>query len=477
MDVYILGLVVYLLVLLFFGLKGLKHTNTMDDYAVMGRNAKPWLMTATISTSWWGAGTISGLPAGVFSGGIATAMGWLIGTTLGFMVLIKIAPMINRTKMTTISDILEARYGVSARILGAIGVLGTWATYIGFQIIAIGWVLDVGLGIPPAPWGFTLGFGIVLLYTVLGGLYAVVWTDFIQAIFIVIGLLVAVPIAISNIGGFGVATNEILTISSDHLQPFGGGFFTFLGWALSLGAIAIVDPMTAQRLFALKSPKASRQVAYSAIFSPMFFYSTIPLLALFAFLIFPDIPNAEYSLLWIAKYLLPAIIGVPLLIAVIAVVMSTADAALNLCSVIIVNDFYKRFINPQASEKKLVLMLRTFVVLWAIFGLVMAFVLPSVLAGLTIAYTIIGGVVMPSYLAAFIWKRATSQGATVSMTLGIIMVIYWGIWPPIDIASIIPTMLVSAVSLIVVSLLTEPPSETKLKLFHGDTKKNKEVAL
>ncbi|MEW6106566.1 MAG: sodium:solute symporter family protein [Bacillota bacterium] len=466
MNVYIGTLFLYFAVMLLIGYLATKRIKTFDDFALMGRRAAPWLVVATISASWYGAGTVTGLPSTVFKSGFTPAFGWMLGASLGFILVIKLAPRVARTRLRTIPDILEARYGLAARYLGMIGLLGTWSTYIGYQIIAVGWVLDVGAGIPPRPWGFLLGFGIVFLYTIAGGLYSVVWTDFIQSLIMFVGLTLAIPFGLKALGGVVPAVEAISQAGGPAmLTPFGAGFLVFLGWALQLGGLAIVDPTTAQRLLAVGSPRKAQQAAYGAVFMPFFFYSAVPLLAMFTRVLYPEIPNAEYSLLYLAKYMLPVVVGAPLLAAVVATIMSTADSALNICSTLIVNDVYKRLINPNASERQLVFWGRVFVAVWAVYGLVLAFALPGVLAGLKIAYTIMAGVVMPSWVAAFLWRRATGAGAVAAMALSLVTVIWWNFWPPYPISAVIPTMAMSVLALVAVSLLTKPPAPEQLELF------------
>ncbi|MEW6082832.1 MAG: sodium:solute symporter family protein [Bacillota bacterium] len=465
MDAYSIGIGVYLVALLVIGFICTKFVKTFEDFALMGRRVKPWLIVATISASWYGAGTVSGLPSLAFRSGMTTPFMWLMGASLGYFIVITLAPRVNRTKLITVPDILEARYGPAARYLGLVGVLGTWSTYIGYQIIAIGWILDVALGIPPVPWGFILGFGIVLIYTVAGGLYAVVWTDFIQAMVMIVGITLMVPVALSKIGGVAAATAAITAVDSNLFNPFGVGFLTAIGFFLMLFGLAVCDPTTHQRLLACESDRSARKAAYAALFMPIFFYTLIPIAALMARVLFPDIPNPEYTLLWLARYLLPAIVGVPLMVAVVATVMSTADSALNICSTLIINDIYKRLINPKASEQRLVFLSRVFVVVWAIYGLVLAFALPGVLAGLRIAYSIMAGVVSPAFLAAFLWRRATPAGGVASLAVGLVTLIYSYYNEPFGLSPVIPTMLLGWIALIVVSLATAPPEDEQVRLF------------
>ncbi|MEW6242785.1 MAG: sodium:solute symporter family protein [Bacillota bacterium] len=465
MDVYSIGIAIYLLVLLAIGFVCTRYIKTFEDFALMGRSVKPWLIVATISASWYGAGTVSGLPSLAFRTGLTTPFMWLMGASLGYFIVITLAPRVNRTRLTTVPDILGARYGPAARYLGLVGVLGTWSTYIGYQIIAIGWILDVALGIPPVPWGFVLGFGIVLIYTVAGGLYAVVWTDFIQAMVMIVGITLMVPVALAKIGGVTAATSAITAIEPNLFNPFGVGLLTAIGYFLMLFGLAVCDPTTHQRFLACESQRSARKAAYAALFMPIFFYTLIPIAALFARVVFPDIPNPEYTLLWLARYLLPAIVGVPLMAAVVATVMSTADSALNICATLIVHDVYKRLINPQASERTLVLLSRVFVVFWAVYGLVLAFALPGVLAGLRIAYSIMAGVVSPAFLAAFLWRKATPAGGVASLAVGLVTLIYCRSQQPFGLDPVIPTMLLGWITLIVVSLFTTPATDEQLKLF------------
>jgi len=467
-DPYIITLVLYLLAMLGIGWFFRGKIRSLDDFALMGRSAPAWLIAASISATWYGAGTVAGLPGGVYNSGIGQGFGMMAGAAFGYILMLKLAPKIARTKMVTIPDILEARYGLAARYLGMIGLLGTWAAYIGHNIVAIGWILDVGLGIPPKPWGILIGFGVVWLYTMLGGLYSVVWTDFAQALIIFFGVLTAIPVCFTAVGGAKAAADAVASLAPNQsfLNPLGSGAMAVVGWMLSLGGLAAVDPTSAQRLLAAKSPREAHKAAYAAVFMPFFFQLGIASLAVLGRILHPNLPNSEYILLYIAKYSLPWIIGAPLLAALVATVMSTADSALNICSVLVVNDIYKRLINPNVSEKKLVSLSRIMTTVWALFGLGLAFLLPGVLASMKVAYTIMAGVVCPCWLATFWWKRANKTGAVLGMALSLITVVWWSFWPPIpSIPAIIPTMGISILGLVVGTYLGEPPKPKDLELF------------
>jgi Na+/proline symporter len=172
-----------------------------------------------------------------------------------------------------------------------------------------------------------------------------------------------------------------------------------------------------------------------------------------------------------ARHGLPSLLGAVLMGAVFAKVVSTANNYLFSPSTNLVNDIYARFINRQASDRGILIVSRVIVVLLGIFALLQAARFESILEAALYAYTIYSAAITPVVMAAFFWKRATAQGAVVSILLGTILTIFWKIqqlalakhqptllpqqWLQHD--AIYPALIISVVSLVAISLFTPAP--------------------
>jgi len=186
-----------------------------------------------------------------------------------------------------------------------------------------------------------------------------------------------------------------------------------------------------------------------------------------------------------ARGMVPAAVGMLLLAAACAVVISTGMNYLLSPSTNVMRDVYQRFIKPDATERSMVTLQKITVVVLGVAAFLLATQLKSVLEMSYFAYTVYGVGITPALLAALAWKRATKAGGLASIILGSASCIVLGIivprvWPhvmvpagdpngdPWGIPLIYPALLISLGCLVIVSLLTKPPSEETLaKMFPG----------
>jgi SSS family solute:Na+ symporter/sodium/proline symporter len=153
-------------------------------------------------------------------------------------------------------------------------------------------------------------------------------------------------------------------------------------------------------------------------------------------------------------------------------VLSTANNFLFSPASNLIHDVYHRFVNPQASERQLLLWSRGIVIVLGGVALALAVFTESVLRMMLYAYTVYGAGVTPVVLAAFFWKRANRQGALASIVSGTAVSIGWNLVAGMESTSafiaftqevdaVIPALLLSTLLLVVVSLATAPPPEEK----------------
>jgi Na+/proline symporter len=165
-------------------------------------------------------------------------------------------------------------------------------------------------------------------------------------------------------------------------------------------------------------------------------------------------------------YGVPTIIGCFFLAAAVAIIVSTADSFLLVPSTNIMRDVYQRFINPEVSQKRIVLYSRIVVIVLGIVAYLQIQFFKTVLEMALYAYTIYGVGITPATVAAFLWKRANAVGGVSSIAAGMVITIVWEVLgKPWGIPTVYPALLFSLSFLIMGSLLTAPPLEEKLKPF------------
>jgi SSS family solute:Na+ symporter/sodium/proline symporter len=178
---------------------------------------------------------------------------------------------------------------------------------------------------------------------------------------------------------------------------------------------------------------------------------------------------------YVALHGLPAWLGALLMGAVFAKIMSTANNFLFSPATNLVNDMFSRYIAPQASNKRVLLVSRLMVVLLGLWGLYQAMHTGSVLKQALYAYTIYSAALTPVILAAFYSRRANAAGAVTAIGLGTFVTVVWDTGfvhnhLPAVVAerdAIFPALLAAVLGLVVVSLLTRPPSAEQVALFHA----------
>jgi len=258
-DVQFLIFVGYFLLIFGIGWLSLRWTKSEEDYWIAGSKLGWGIGGATMAATHTSAGTFIGTI------GVIYAVGWSFGWVLitiplayWFMVAV-LAPRFTAVKELTLPAFLERRYqSKTARGVGGVIILIATVVYIQAQILAGGLVANVVFGISPLT-GMVIFTLILLLYTLVGGMLAVVYTDFLQMLIMIVGTLVSVPLALTHFDGMAALMKKVELIKP--LTFDWSGFPTVLliglGLAFFLGSVA--TPEKVVRLYAMKDMKTIRR--------------------------------------------------------------------------------------------------------------------------------------------------------------------------------------------------------------------------
>jgi SSS family solute:Na+ symporter len=292
---------------------------------------------------------------------------------------------------------------------------------------------------------------------------SVAYTDVVNGVVLLLGLVIAFPFLLKLAGGWGTMT---ATLSPDRFQVLGTmTIWEALGYSLPTMLLLLGESNMYQRFFSAKDEKAARVSVVGWISGTIFVETLIVVLAIIGSSIFLDI-NPETVILHSVRHGLSPVIGCVLLAAIVAVIVSTADSFLLVPSTNIMRDIYQRFINPNVSQRKMVLYSRIVVILLGIVAFVQVRFFTTVLAMALYAYTMYGVGITPATLAAFFWKRATPTGGVCSIASGMATTIIWELLKkPFDVPTVYPALILSVSSLIIISLLTAKPKEEKVRPF------------
>jgi Na+/proline symporter len=237
-----------------------------------------------------------------------------------------LAPRFTRVRELTLPAFIESRYySRRVRALAAVIILIATVVYIQAQIVAGGLIANIVFGIPTSHGmiGFT---AILLIYTVIGGMVAVVYTDFFQLGVMVLGVVFALPLAIHQVGGVSdlflyVQAVNPLTFTWKGLPP--ALLFT-MGLAFMLGSVATPEKLV--RLYAMKDMRTIRRGILFTIIVVTCVNLMVFMLSLGAVVLFPALPTGDLAMPMIARTVLPAFLGAIMLAAITAAMMSTVDS-------------------------------------------------------------------------------------------------------------------------------------------------------
>ena len=202
MSTYLYIILAYLLILTAFNFYRTRRIKTQDDFMVAGRSLKTSVMVFTLICTWIGSGTfIAGAEFAVQAGFSAI---WLAaGAWVGIIFIYFLAAKIRTFGQYTIGDILEERYGPAARIFGAIAIIISFTAIVSYQFVAGGFILNVATdGAIPESMGIIIAALFVILFTTLGGMMAIAYTDLPNGIIIVLACILSVPFVYLAAGGF-----------------------------------------------------------------------------------------------------------------------------------------------------------------------------------------------------------------------------------------------------------------------------------
>jgi len=460
--IYFWTIIIYLIILVGVGAWRSNQVRTQDDFMVAGRRLSATVLVGTLLATWIGSGSIIGGAGLAYNKGFS-ALWFDAGVWIAIIILYFIAGRVRAFGQYTMPDILESRYNKYARVLGAVVTVIAYTAIVSYQFKAGGMVLNLITGVS-LDTGIIITAVFVVGYTVTAGLISVAYTDVVNGVVMIVGLFVSLPFLIKTGGGWSAIAARL---PDSHFQPLGNmTLMEAIGYSLPTMLLLLGESGMYQRFFSARSEKAARRSVVGWIIGTIIIETLIVVLAVIGSGIFADI-DGEMVILHTVKDGLPVAVGCLCLAAIVAVIVSTADSFLLVPTTNIVHDIYQRFINPEASQKKIILYSRIAVVLLGIFAFAQVRFFSRVLEMALYAYTMYGVGITPAVLAAFLWKRANAYGGVSSIAGGMTMTLIWEIGGhPFDVPTVYPALAVSLFGLIVMSLVTKKPPEEKWRPFY-----------
>ena len=457
-----LVIVIYFAAMIGAGYWGLKRARSAEDYLVAGRRLGPFMYIGTLSAVvLGGASTIGSVSLGYQYGISGMWLVFMIG--LGIIALgLLLSTRLSRLGVFTVAEMLELRYGASSRLIGAL-IVSAYALMIAVtSTIAIGTVFEVILGLPSTV-AILLAGGVVVLYSVVGGMWSITLTDILQFCVMTVGIfLILLPLAISGAGGFSTMREELPASFFDVVSIGETTIFTY--FLLFFFGLMIGQDIW-QRVFTARSAAVARWGGVAAGVYCLLYGLAGALVGTAASVVLPNLTVPDNAFAEVAREVLPAGLLGLVLAAALAAVMSTSSAGLLASSTLLANDVYARFVAHRDHAG--VGLDRLFTLIVGVVVLVISVLVSDVIGALTVAYDLLVGAIFVPVIGALFWRDATGTGALASMLAGGLTVVILLAWQGLLANSpIYVGLLVSLIVFVVVSLLTPRTSRETMSAWN-----------
>jgi len=499
LDWFVLGVYFFALILVAVWVVIQKNKNT-EDYFLAGRNVGWFVIGASIFASNIGSEHVVGLAGTGFESGTPMAHyelhAWIV-LLLGWLFL----PFYIRSGAFTMPEFLEKRFDSRSRwFLSLFSLVAYVLTKVSVTIYAGGIVVSELLGIPF--WYGAIGVVVFTgIYTVIGGMKAVIYTETLQAIVLILGSVIITYLGLQEVGGWNELRNIVIAESPDHFnmwRPMTDPDFPWTGLLFGGTIVGVwywcTDQYIVQRTLAANNIKIGRRGAIFGAYLkllPIFIF-LIPGIIAFALSIKDpaifSIEKADRAFPMLVKTLLP--VGLKGLVAggLMAALMSSLASVFNSCSTIFTIDIYKK-LRPLESEKKLLNIGKIATTVIVILGVIWIPIMEKIGGGVMYQYlqnvqSYIAPPVTAVFLLGIIWKRVNAEAAITTLLAGLILLIlrlgseiyyqpmiasgqfvdnFMFVFATVNFSHMAILMFIFSVLLcITVSILTSPPDYSKI---------------
>jgi SSS family transporter len=460
------AIILYLAITIAIGAWASKFVKGSNDFVLAGRSLPLFLSASALFATWFGSETIFGASSVYLDEGLQGVIEDPFGGALCLVLfgMFYLRPMY-RMGVLTIGDVFKKIYGKQVEFLSTVFMVPVFFGYVAAQLVALSLILSTVTGLTLTE-GILIAASIVLIYTFLGGMWAISITDFIQTLMIVLGLIVVSVLVTREAGGVAVILDSAPVESFQFFpDPGFNSWINYFGAWIILGLGSIPSQDIYQRVMSSKSEKVAVQSTYLA----GGFYLTFGLLPLFIALgakaLYPELYLENQQML------LPSMVlahgGLPVQIiffgALISAIMSTASSGVLAPAALISENLIKPLFKGKLTDRHLLWILRCSVLAVTVVSVVMALQDSNI-------YELVAGASILLLVSLFIplttglyWKKSSKVGAILSMIIGMLTYLVIDNFEP-EISSHIYGLLASAIAMMAGSLLFPNKTEVSYEL-------------
>jgi len=464
-----------------------KSTNDVSGYMLGGRSLPPSVAALSAGASDMSGWMLMGLPGAMYLSGISSlwiSIGLVIGAFLNYLI---VAPRIRTytevaNDSITLPDFFENRFNDKSHMLRSVSsivIVVFFTIYTSSGIVAGGKLFESSFGLN-YELGLYVTAGVVVAYTLFGGFLAVSLTDFVQGCIMFVALVLVPIVTINQVGGVAEMHSSISAINPELFNAFSGmsiiGILSAMAWGLGYFG----QPHIIVRFMAIRSVKdmpVARRIGMSWMIVAIVGAMATGLAGIaYTAKSGLQLNDAETIFIVLSQVLFSPLIAGFLLAAILAAIMSTISSQLLVTSSSLTEDFYKTFLNQQATDKQQVLVGRISVFVVALIAIFLAYDRDSsILSLVSNAWAGFGAAFGPVVIGSLYWKKMTRNGALAGMVTGAITVLLW-IYLPITINGqslssimyeIVPGFILCSVVIYVVSK-SAPQDDTNVLAKHDE---------
>ena len=487
-----LAFVIYFAALIIIGIHfwKLKDRDSMEDYILGGRSFGPYVSAMSAQASDMSGWLLMGLPGSIVIAGLGNAwigIGLLIGSYCSWLFVAKRLrkhSFVSKNSLT-MPEFFSNRFADHKgylRIICAVVILFFFTIYVGSGFQSCGIVLDMLLDNSGYELGIIIGGIVIILYTFLGGYKALCWTDFFQAILMVVVIVLVPLIVIGEVGWDNITAGWEDIATTQGLDGYSNIMFSagapitaavlISGLAWGLGYFGM--PHIVVRYMSIRNVSEIKVARRVSLIWGILALSFVCLLGIVAGVYLPmngieifdsSLYDSEYVFMYTAQLLFqdvaPFILGI-VFAAILAAIMSTASSQLLVSASSITNDLLAKSKRVHISDRNMMWLARCIVVVISIIGILLGLSRSDNIMGLvSYAWAGFGSAFSPVMILALFWKRMNLQGAMAAMITGFVVVVFWETFMDFTgLYSLFPGFIIAFVVGVVVALLTpEPPEE------------------
>ena len=504
----LVAMVVYMAFVIGIGVAFAKRANkNSESYFLGNRSLGPWIAAMSAEASDMSGWLLMGLPGVAYWCGLAdaawTAIGLALGTYLNWLIVSKRLRRYSEKagNSITLPEFFSNRFREKGKVLmtiSAVFILVFFTVYAASCLVTCGKLFSTLFDMPYVSM-MILGAIFVLTYTILGGFLAESASDFMQAIVMIVALVVIVIVGTITAGGldavvenvgeipgfldmFGIASptvnSEGTQLAVNGAPVFGAaGNYSFISivstFAWGLGYFGM--PQVLLRFMAIRREKELTRSRRIATVWVLISLTVAVFIGIMGRSLYPtdltSASEAENVFILLSTNLLPPLLAGFVMAGILAATISSSDSYLLIASSALAKNIYQGILKKDASDKKVMILTRITLIVITLVAVLIALDENSVIFQLvSFAWAGFGATFGPLMLLSLFWKRINRPGAIAGMLGGGCMVFVWkllirplgGAW---NVYELLPAFLFSCILIVVVSLLTAPPSEELQKEF------------